>query len=79
MDTFESSVSDLDLALVFAEIAAVSDSPVTRSRNLTNAYNTYLHLRDEPCAYSAGNWKRVEIEERLRKLHRRLGCLGVEF
>ena len=35
---FESSVSDLDLALVFAEIAAVSDSPLIRSRSLTLEY-----------------------------------------
>ena len=76
---FESSVSDLDLALVFAEIAACSDCPVTRSRNLVNACNMYSELRDEPCAYPVGNWQRVEIEARLHKLRSCLEFLGESF
>lgn len=75
---FESSVSDLDLALVFAEIAAVSDSREIRIRNQANACNTYFQMRDEPCAYSA-DWQRVEIEARLRKLRSCLELLGEEF
>ena len=52
---FESTVSDIDLALVFAEIAAVSDSRETRIRNLANACNTYFQLRDEPYGYVVGD------------------------
>jgi len=76
VDTLESSVSDLDLALVFAEVAAVSDSRETRTRNLANACNTYLQLRNEPRIYSANDWQRVEIEARLRKLRSCLELLG---
>lgn len=79
MDTFESSVSDLDLALVFAEIAVVSGSGEIRIRNQANACNTYLQLRDEPSLYSAGDWHRVEIEARLRKLRSCLEVLGEKF
>ena len=68
---FESCVSDLDLALVFVEVASVSDSRETRSRNLANAHNTYVQMRDGPCVYSA-DWQRIEIKARLRKLR---GCL----
>jgi len=70
---FESIVSDIDLALVFAEIAAVSDSRDTRTCNLANACDTYLQLRNEARIYSANDWQRVEIEARLGKLR---GCLG---
>jgi hypothetical protein len=73
---FESTVSELDLALVFAEIAAVSDTHDTRTRNLANAYNTYFQMRDEPCGYVAGDWQRVEIEARLHKLRSCLELLG---
>lgn len=76
---FESSVSDLDLALVFAEVAAVSDSAVTRNRNLANACDIYLRLSEERCAYSSGNWQRIEIEVRLRKLRTCLERLGEMF
>lgn len=69
---FETSVSDLDLGLVFAEVAAVSDSQATRTRNLANACDIYLQFRDEPCAYPVGNWQRAEIETRLGKLRRNL-------
>lgn len=77
--TFESNVSDLDLALVFAEIAAFSDNAETRSRNLVNARNTYSQLRDEQCRYSPDDWQRLEIEARLRKLRGRLESLGQKF
>lgn len=76
---FESSVSDLDLALVFAEVAIVSDSPETRSRNLVNACNTYLQLRDEPYVYAVNEWQRIEIEAKLRKLRSCLELLGETF
>ena len=76
---FEASVSDLDLALVFAEIAACSDSSETRSRNLANACDTYFQLRDEPCVYAVNDWQRVEIEARLRNLRSRLEFLGEKF
>ena len=59
METFESSVSDLDLALVFTEIAGSSLSLETLIRNQANACATYLRLRDEPCLYSAGDWQRT--------------------
>lgn len=76
---FESSVSDLDLALVFAEVAAVSDSAVTRNRNLANACDIYLRLSEEPCVYAVNAWQRVEIEARLRNLRSRLEFLGESF
>jgi hypothetical protein len=67
------------LVLVFAEIATVSDSREIRSRNLANACNTYLQLRNEPRIYSANDWQRVEIEVRLRKLRSCLELLGETF
>ncbi len=76
---FESSVSDLDLALVFAEIAVCSDSSETRSRNLANAHDIFFRLRDEWRLYAEDGWQRSEIEARLQKLRKRLEFLAVSL
>jgi hypothetical protein len=76
---FESSVSDLDVALVFAEIAVLSDSPVTRSRNLANACNIYLQLRDERAPIPQVTGNALRLEARLRNLRSRLERLGKKF
>lgn len=79
MDTFELTVSDLDLALVFVEIAGSSLSVEIRIRNQATACTTYRRLRYEPRLYSADDWKRFEIEARLRRLRTRLELLGETF
>lgn len=79
MDKFESHVSDLDLALVFAELAANSSCAETRRRNVANAREAFLRRRNDLCLYSPDNWQYAEIEGRLRELGRRLRGLGERF
>lgn len=79
MDNFESRVSDLDMALVFAELAAISSCPKTRKRNLISARDAYIRLRRDLCLYSRGDWQHSEIEGKLLELRRRLLRLGKKF
>lgn len=79
MGGFELCISNLDLALVFAEIAEHSSSPLTRSRNLGNARDAFLRLRNEPYLYSPKDWRRAAIVVKLRELRSRLWRLGQKF
>lgn len=80
MDGFESDTAELDLALAFAETAAVSDCPETRSRNLANARSAFLRLRDHVLPSRSHNeWQHVEITQKLAELRLRLEQLGEDL
>jgi hypothetical protein len=74
MDNFESSIADLDLALIFAESAAVSECPGARMRNRDNAQKAFIYLRNR--LPPLNDWRRAEIEQKLAELQRRLEELG---
>lgn len=76
----ETVLADLELALTFAQTAAISTNPATRDRNRSNASEAFVKIRDEllPLCH-ADDAQYAEIEGKLHELKLRLRRLGQEF